>query len=147
MFEESDAEDEPQAEEELSALAPDGLRDMQVALKKIKANMQGQSFGLEDRLNVLSTVLGVSIESRSLNDLPADQFDLGRQPRHAGYNAWTRLVFSRLAVLILLDSGASTNAARHVGRSRHGDHRGDPAGLYQGRVDPAVRKVSHRQDL
>ena len=38
MFEESDAEDEPQAEEELSALPPDGLRDMQVALKKIKRN-------------------------------------------------------------------------------------------------------------
>ena len=83
---------------------------MQVALKKIKSNAADESFRLEDRLNVLSTVLGVAIESRSLNDLPPDQFDQGRQPRHAGYNSWTRLVFSRLAVPILLDTGASTNA-------------------------------------
>ena len=83
---------------------------MQVALRKIKANAQDECFGLEDRLDVLPSALGVEMESRSLSDLPLDQFDLSRKPRHAGYHAWTRLVFSKLAVPILLDSDATTNA-------------------------------------
>ena len=110
MFEESDSEGEPQAEEELSALTAEGLMDMQVALKKVRSNGRDTSFHLEDRLSVLSSVLGIEMESRSLDDLPVDQFDHSRKPRHAGYHAWTRLVFSRLAVPMLLDSGATTNA-------------------------------------
>ena len=110
MFEESDSEGEPQAEEELSALTAEGLRDMQVALRKVRSNGRDSSFNLEDRLSVLSSVLGIEMESRSLDDLPVDQFDHSRKPRHAGYHAWTRLVFSKLAVPMLLDSGATTNA-------------------------------------
>ena len=110
MFEESDNESEPQSEEELSALTADGLRDMQVALRKIRSDGRRGPPNLEDRLAVLSNVLGVEMESRSLDDLPVDQFDLSRKPRHAGYHAWTRLVFSKLAVPMLLDSGATTNA-------------------------------------
>ena len=110
MFEESDDESEPQSEEELSALTADGLRDMQVALRKIRSDGRHGPANLEDRLAVLSSVLGVEMESRSLDDLPIDQFDLSRKPRHAGYHAWTRLVFSKLAVPMLLDSGATTNA-------------------------------------
>ena len=58
VLEESDTEDEPPAEEELSALTAEGLRDMQVALKKIRLNGRGEAFKLEDRLAVLSTSWG-----------------------------------------------------------------------------------------
>ena len=73
MFEESDDDSEPQAEEELSALTADGLRDMQVALRKIRSDGRRGPPNLEDRLAVLSNVLGVEMESRSLDDLPIDQ--------------------------------------------------------------------------
>ena len=142
MFEESaDFDDEPQAEEELSALSSGGLRDMHVALKKIKANAQDESFGLEDRLNVLSNVLGVEMESRSLDDLPSDQFDMSRKPRHAGYHAWTRLVFSKLAVPVLF--GFRCNYERYVGGGRHGDHRGDSPGVHFGGAEPKVGTLPH----
>ena len=58
----------------------------------------------------LSNVLGVEIESRRLDELPEDQFTIREHPRHAGYNAWTRLVYSRLAVPMLLDTGSTEGA-------------------------------------
>merc|ERR1712023_376548 len=61
-------------------------------------------------MNVLAECLGVPIESRCLSELPEDQFTLREYPRHPGYYAQTRVVLSKLAVPILIDSGATTSA-------------------------------------
>ena len=80
---------------------------MRPALRALEG---GVGASLDDRMNVLAECLGVPIESRCLSELPEDQFTLREYPRHAGYYAQTRVVTSKLAVPLLLDTGATTSA-------------------------------------
>ena len=105
IFEGEDSDEAP--EESINALHRVGLQDMRPALRALKGGAGGS---LEDRIATLASCLGVPIESRKLSELPEEQFTRAAQPRHAGYQASTRVVLSRLSVPMLLDSGATTSA-------------------------------------
>ena len=65
---------------------------------------------LEEKFAALSSVLGLDMQERSLDEFDDSQFTHLEKPRHPGYNTSTRVVFSRLAMPILLDSGSTTCA-------------------------------------
>jgi hypothetical protein len=99
-----DSDDEDM--DEINSMQAAGFRYMKPAIRSLKA-CDGS---FEDRIAAMAACLGVPIESRSLGELPEDQFTLRARPRHAGYHASTRLVLLKLAVPLLLDSGATTSA-------------------------------------
>ena len=96
-----------EAEDSVLSLVAAGLRDLQPALRALKV---GYGASLDDRINVLAEFLGVPVECKTMTELPDDQCTLRENPRHPGYHAFTRVVMSRLAVPLLLDSGATTSA-------------------------------------
>ncbi len=101
LFEESDI-----VPDTLSLLdkASGRLRDAGAALRSV---LKDREKPLGYKMQQVTEQLGLTFQERSLDDLPPDQFSQREYPRHAGYSASTRLVYGRLAVPMLLDSGAS----------------------------------------
>ena len=75
-----------------TAMKDAGFTDFAPAVSALR---QMEQSSLEDKFASLSSVLGIQLENKSLDEFDEDQFTRLQRPRHPGYNASARVVFSR----------------------------------------------------